>query len=853
MCAFILSLPDPLATLETVGGKGVSLSKLAREGLPVPGGFHVTTDAYKQFVAENELQPKILDALRSVDITISASLEAASQAIHECFEHCQIPAEICAAIVDAYQALDDHHAVVAVRSSATAEDLPGASFAGQQETYLNIHGVDALLNAVKNCWASLWTARAIAYRIKNNIDQSTVALAVVVQKLVFANAAGVMFTANPINGNRDETVINTAWGLGEAIVSGAVTPDTITVDKKKGKVTRRVTAEKSVMTVRTDQGTQEEPVPDAQKRKEVLTNAQAAALARYGVQIETLYGMPMDIEWALAEGQFAIVQARPITSLPPEWKMPNPKGTYARSSLAEHLPNAACSLFGTLGLRAVNQATAELAEMMNMDLREAEYQYRVINGYVYMGFLMTWKFMWTMVRTTFDSFRILFTHSKERWQQARRVLADVIAKWDGNNPENMIPSELLTGAYEVMYAAAKYYTVIQSSTLPTATVSEILFTRLYNAINHNKGPKAETLLFGLDTVPLRAEKSLFDLAMWVRSCAALCDFIQHSSTVEIMATLQKDACPDRIPEQQWQALKTRLEEHASTFGHTSFEFDFMNPTPAETPALILDTVKVYVEGKGSDPYKRQREVAESRDRAIRDIQKRFKLIPNRWFNKAFRWAMDSGPVREDSLADMGMGHTTIRRLLGELGSRFVRSGALQNASDIYWLNEDEVTELASLLERNMKLPDYVDTARNREAEWQTQMKLLPPPVLPFNSPWSKMVPARSQSGESNRLEGVGASAGKVTARACVLLTPDDFGKMQPGDVLVAVTTTPAWTPLFAMASAVVTDIGGPLSHSSIVAREYGIPAVLATGMATRRIQDGQTITVDGSAGTVELK
>jgi pyruvate,water dikinase len=202
---------------------------------------------------------------------------------------------------------------------------------------------------------------------------------------------------------------------------------------------------------------------------------------------------------------------------------------------------------------------------------------------------------------------------------------------------------------------------------------------------------------------------------------------------------------------------------------------------------------------------------------------------------------------------MGMGHTTIRRLLGELGKRFVANSALENAEDIYWLVEDEVDELASLLERGEQLPDDSDKASKRKAEWRAQMKIVPPAMLPEKSRWTKLVPGHRTDQTGNLLTGVGASTGKVTAPACVLFAPEDFSKMKPGNVLVAVTTTPAWTPLFTMASAVVTDIGGPLSHSSIVAREYGIPAVLATGVATRRIQDGQTITVDGGAGTVELK
>jgi rifampicin phosphotransferase len=371
-------------------------------------------------------------------------------------------------------------------------------------------------------------------------------------------------------------------------------------------------------------------------------------------------------------------------------------------------------------------------------------------------------------------------------------------------------------------------------------------------VSHKKGPKAETLLFSLDTAPLRAEKSLFDLGLWVRSYPALSDYVRHSAPEELADALRQETHPETVLPHEWQSFKNRLAEYSNTFGHTSFEFDFMNPTPAETPELVLETVKMYVEGKGSDPYRRQREANEIRDQAMSDIQKRFKLIPNRWFNRIFHWALEAGPVREDSLSDMGMGHTTVRRMLDELGHRFVREGALVSASDIYWLTEDEANILANLLIQSQELPDYSLRTDERKAEWREQMKLDPPAILPTTSRWSALAPVRNSGEEKDILKGVGASAGKVTAKACVLFAPDDFNRMEPGDVLVAVTTTPAWTPLFAMASAVVTDIGGPLSHSSIVAREYGIPAVLATGAATRRIQDGQMITVDGGAGIVSL-
>jgi pyruvate,water dikinase len=539
-------------------------------------------------------------------------------------------------------------------------------------------------------------------------------------------------------------------------------------------------------------------------------------------------------------------------ALPVQWPRPNPKAMYARASLAEHLPNAVSPLFGTLALRAVNQSTSELGDLMGMDLVEAEYQYRLVNGYVYMGFLMTPKFTWAMTRLFFTGLKFMFGRSTERWLEARESFAGVIAEWQAKKSEGLSPSELLEGVRELMYAAGKYYTVIQSSTLPSASSSEIVFTRVYRMIRRKDEPEPPMLLFGLESVALRAEKSLFDLGTWIREHPALGDLMLQASTGELAAALQAGSAPRVIPAADWSEFKSRFDKHLEEFGHTSYEFDFMNPTPAETPELILDAVKMHVEGKGSDPYARQREVAERREQTVKKIQSRSKLIPNRWFNKALKWAMDTGPAREDSLADMGMGHITIRRTLSELGKRLVANGAIEDAEDIYWLVEDEVTELASMLERGERLPDYSGKVPARKAEWRAQMKLLPPAMLPERSWITKMIPWVHEDESGNVLKGVGASAGRATAAACILFAPEDFGRMKPGNVLVAVTTTPAWTPLFTMASAVVTDIGGPLSHSSIVAREYGIPAVLATGTGTRRIRDGQIITVDGSAGVVTL-
>jgi pyruvate,water dikinase len=532
--------------------------------------------------------------------------------------------------------------------------------------------------------------------------------------------------------------------------------------------------------------------------------------------------------------------------------LPNPKVNFIRSSLAEHLPNAATPLFGTLGLDALNASVDELADSMNMRLSEAQYMYKVFNGYVYMTYQLTPAFTWEMLKVSLKNFGYMMSKGTERWLAARQEFSSVVAIWEARDPHELKPSEILDGVRALMYAAGKYYTVLQSGTLPAATTSEMIFSRVYKSVKRPTDPEASQLLLGLDSVALRAEKSIYDLAGWVKQREDLCAYLLDTPSEKAAAAVGLDKKPKTVPAAHWAEFRQSLDLHLKTFSRTAYEFDFVNPTPVEMPELLLDSLNVYLQGKGGDPYLRQREADELRDRTMTGILSRWHFFPRRWIRKIYQWAQRTAPIREDSLADMGMGHAMIRLYLKELGGRFVEKGAITEADDIFWLFGEEAKELAAALENGRELPDLSANPPERKALWKAQMKLRPPAVLPLDSPFAKMIPWARQSENDHELKGVAASAGCVTGTARVLFGPEDFERMQPGDILVATTTTPAWTPLFTMAAAVVTDIGGPLSHSSIVAREYGIPAVLATSVGTRMIRDGQTITVDGDTGLVTL-
>jgi pyruvate,water dikinase len=287
-----------------------------------------------------------------------------------------------------------------------------------------------------------------------------------------------------------------------------------------------------------------------------------------------------------------------------------------------------------------------------------------------------------------------------------------------------------------------------------------------------------------------------------------------------------------------------------------YDLDFIHPLPADNPAPVLDTLKLYLSGQGVNPYTRQRESAERREQAVLKMQKRLKGYRLKWFNRYLASAQKYAPLREDGLAEIGLAYPLIRQMLHELGDRFVQNKVILITDDIFWLTQEEVMSTATHLDAGQSVESLAENIPGRKAEHQAAQRANPPMALPqmkiFGFDLMSLKDKRGRRNKGNLIKGVAASPGKATGVARILHGPEDFAQMKPGDVLVAPITTPAWTPLFAMASAIVTDVGGPLSHGSIVAREYGIPAVLGTGVATRRIQDGQIITVDGSAGTIML-
>ncbi|HXX24543.1 MAG TPA: PEP/pyruvate-binding domain-containing protein [Terriglobia bacterium] len=866
---FILKLDSPEAALELVGGKGASLARMAAAGLPVPSGYLVTTHAYRYYVSSNGLVDAILAAAAQADADDPTTLERAAAQIQSLLAASKIPEDVAALIERSYSELGQDDPPVAVRSSATAEDLPEMSFAGQMETYLNVCGAGNVLAAVKRCWGSLWTARALSYRAQHGVRPEDVSMAVVVQQLIPADVAGILFTANPLTGARDHMMINAAWGLGEAIVGGQVTPDTIVVAKQTGAISSQDISPKEVMTVRVPGGTREEPVPAEKRRRAALPAAQAAELVRLGAEIEQLYGQPMDIEWAMCGERIFILQARPITALPEprvtlEWKLPSPGKQYARSSVIELLPNPLLPLFATLALPVWNKELRALMQSIgsNNPLSNS-FRLVTVNEYAYTEFgLSAWQSARLIVAlpALLPKFTRLLRSARARWaDEARPRYANLVAAWARRNLAATPSSELLTGALEIVRAAASHYVAIQTGILPVSTLSEAAFTFVYNRLIKRKGePPALTFILGFDSVPIKAEKSLYDLASWARSQPELADYLARAASQDIVRAFGSQP-PPLADAESWREFTGRFTQHLEDFGHAVYDLDFASSVPADDPGPLLETLKYFLSGQARSPYERQAAAALAREQATQSVLARLKGLRLRILRFLVQTAQCYAPLREDALADVGLGWPQLRRMLREVGRRMVAVGAIAQPDDVYCLTREEAEAAARALDAGQPVEKYAYGVAARRVTQEVERNVTPPVALPIKGGLrllgidvSRWLPARTGQRAGNVIKGVGASPGRVVSVARVIHGPDEFGQMQPGDILVAKITTPAWTALFALAAAVVTDVGGPLSHSSIVAREYHIPAVLGTGVATERIRSGQRITVDGDAGTVRI-
>jgi phosphohistidine swiveling domain-containing protein len=849
--SLVLALDDASADLARVGGKGASLARLAAADLPVPPGFHITTTAYRLFVARYELQESILAAVSLASPDQPATCDTAAQTIAALFAQHPIPDEVATAIRQAYINLGGDNLPVAVRSSATAEDLPDLSFAGQQETYLNMHGEAQILDAVKRCWASLWTARAIGYRIRNHIAPAEVSLAVVVQQLVPADAAGIMFTANPMSGRHDQIMINAAWGLGEAIVGGLVTPDTIVVEKSSGTIVTSEINEKDVMTVRTPTGTHEGPVPTDKRRQAVLSPTQVTELAHIGTRIEQLYGQPMDIEWALAADRFFIVQARPITSLPHQHKHIDAWNDslvldclWTRGNVGEAVPDV------------VTPCSRSLLDLFFDDMMPTLF----IGGYSPVGYIGGRPYMNLSLMMT------IFAAIGAKRKRLFEATGDIFGRVPDDLEIPLLPISRWTVLRTVLPATLRNRRRIRENVkkLPAflataATRCEDLLTRIQAAPSlaalatlwqdelepylHECNYMLEAGSKGDGGAFIRIRNTLRKLVGETDTNALLLSTASEASTLASLGPLQ--GLTQLMHGEIDRAIFTRQYGH-----HSPHLFELSYPRPAEDPQWI-DQQLAGLRSAPTDIMTLLARQKVAQEAAWDRFQRRYPRQAEKLQGKIAR-ARTSTREREATRSELA-------RALWPTRAFVLRAGELTGLGEkLFFLSLKEILAL-------LKGDDSALAAiPERQAIYESYRALPSYPALirghfdPFKGAAnpqrrSDIFDASGQSAPSaDAVTGFPGAPGIVEGRARVVLTVEEGEQLQPGEILVTTLTNIGWTPLFPRASAVVTDVGAPLSHASIVARELGIPAVVGCGNATMRLHTGDWLRVNGELGTVEI-
>ena len=834
--------------LSRVGGKGLNLGKLTQAGFLVPQGFCVTTDAYL------------------------FSVQGLSEQNANSIKELVLAPDLVAEIRTAYEKLQT--ARVAVRSSATAEDLSEASFAGQQDTFLNVTS-DKLLEALKACWASLWSERAIAYRGTQGIADEGLAMAVVIQEMCEADVSGVLFTVSPFSA--DVSIVESNWGLGESVVSGAITPDSFQVSRETGEVLEKTVATKREMV--TAAGVRE--VSIAQQDIPSLTEAQLKELAELGLRVERHYGQPMDIEWALANGQFVLLQARHITT--PSSSTTSSEPAYPTSEADEEsVENLRQGEIHLLKIYTDAQGTVwchhNLAEVLPAPLPMTwSIIQKFMSGsgglgkaYRSLGFypskrvdsegildLVCGRIYVNLNREAelhFDGFPFAhdFNTLKQNPQQAMYAQAATDITQSTASFWFKLPLHVIRmsrAEVRLRQCRSDFDQVLTAQVLPVfesevEAERDISYSDLSDAELLGKfqtwctktlddfAPKAltATLLAGFSLQRLEATlQKCVDETTSNSLSSRLISGLSGNLTVEANKKLQQVATGDL-------ALTNFLKD----YGHRAVdEFELAQPRWREDTTYLEQIIESFQQENAGTSLSGAKQQMEQRELAEKELAE---LVKNKGsLRKQIKSELDFTrrymPFRETAKFYLMLGYEQIRRVLLELDSRYALDGG------IFYLVPDELQQLIS-----GKAFGAVIATRKMEREFLLQIEV--PDVIFSDSLEQIGAPIATDAAET--YSGVGISAGVATGKARVLLTPADVRPSDRDYILVCPSTDPAWTPLFLHAAGLVMERGGILSHGAVVAREYGVPAVANIPNATRHIADGQMLQVDGNAGTVSI-
>lgn len=795
------------ATVASIGGKGANLVAMHRAGLNVPAGFCVTTDAYRRAVAP--ISDDLSERARQGD----------APGARELISQQQMPAAVRDAIRESYQLLGSP--MVAVRSSATTEDLDAASFAGQQDTVLGVHDEGSLVEAVIRCWLSLWTDRAVSYRDDSGFSHEHAELAVVVQLMVEAEVAGVLFTADPVSGDRNRVLVSASYGLGESVVAAKVTPDTFTMDTRGRVLERRIGEKETRIDLDAAGGTTTRPVPEDDRRRRCLSDQDLRRLVDLGKRVSSHYDAPQDIEWGLCCDELYLLQTRPITTIARRAAGHRPAKSrivqIMRDDLIEHYP--APYPLDLMPVRKIQEQIQGVLESLGVDTPSVDSVIRIDDDGV-ASIHAAWP------RLTHR----LFTHMP---RTVRRAIIESIPDWHADEDawrrrlesfrdqastlEDAHDNELIRLSHQAVGAAAELTRERFLKYLLPFMLRRIAANAMLKLARVGSSVTTEDLFADLDFVTSVVDHKISRLRDKAVELG-LAEALSESDSPE--HAFNSGPAGNQFARE---VQRTLAEIGART---PRMYLPYSSRSWKESPDSFLALVAAGLRAGDTSEHVRADKRQLVRIRLPR-------LLRNRWDTTvAALRKLHVG--REGSLYLIEEWFVQARRVMDEIARRLVERGALATSTDVIFATFDEV-EAALYGKDAVDLKRKISRRRqmrgNAEASW-----------------WDR---GESQPGETN-IRGVAASPGRTSGLARVVRGPAEFSTLQAGEILVCQYTDPTWTPLFSLAAAVVADTGGPLSHAAIVAREYGVPAVLGTQVGTREIQTGQRLRVDGSAGTVEL-
>ncbi|MGG4091329.1 phosphoenolpyruvate synthase [Paenibacillus lautus] len=871
MSTFVLGFQEMEKTqLLLVGGKGLNLGELSKiEGIQVPEGFCVTTVGYQKAIEQNEAYHALLDRLTMLKVDDRDQIGEISRKIRQIILDVEIPSDVVEAVTRYLSRFGEEHAY-AVRSSATAEDLPHASFAGQQDTYLNIIGVDAILQHISKCWASLFTDRAVIYRMQNGFDHSQVYLSVIVQRMVFPQASGILFTADPITGNRKLLSIDASFGLGEALVSGLVSADVYKV-RDEQIVDKRIATKKIAIYGRQEGGTETRQLNPDQQKTQTLTDDHILQLARIGRQIEAHFGQPQDIEWCLADDTLYIVQSRPITTLYPipeandqenhvyvsvghQQMMTDP---FKPLGISVWVLTGASPMFKTAGGRLFVDITKGLASTTGRQnllgvlghsdplikdalitiIERAEFIKLDPNDQSEPGPVKSHIGMSaTDILAEAGSDPAIVANLIKSSETSLSALKQNLQTKSGLDVFDCILEDMQQRRQRA--SDLKNLNVIMAAMHASAWINEKMDDWL------DEKNVADTLSLSVpNNVTSEMGMELLDVADVIRPYPEIIEFLEQ---------VKDDIFLDELVQfEGGQQVRDAIAAFLDKYGmRCAGEIDITRTRWSEKPSILVPMILSNI--KNLEPGASKRKFEQGRQEALEkeeDLLARLKQLPDgeqkaEETKQMIDLIRNFSGYREYPKYDIVSRYFIYKQALLKEAERLVQAGVLYEKEDIYYLAFEELQEVV----RTNKL-DYQIISKRKD-EYKLYEKLTPPRVITSDG---EIITGqyKRENIPAGAIAGLAVSSGVIEGRARVILNMEE-ADLEDGDILVTTFTDPSWTPLFLSIKGLVTEVGGLMTHGAVIAREYGLPAVVGVENATKLIKDGQRIRVHGTEGYIEL-